>query len=161
MVYFKNVTTIQELKKQYRNLIMKYHPDLNKEDTTEIMQEINSEYNTLFTKVKNSFSNKNGEIYQKENTENINDFKDIINKIVTFKNCKIEIIGNWLWISGDTKHYKDILKSLKFNWINNKKAWAYHQDKYFKKSKNTYTLDDLRNSFITINVDSIEVDKIE
>lgn len=45
-------------------------------------------------------------------------------KLLTFKNCKIEIIGNWIWVSGNTKYYKEILKSLKFNWINNKKAWA-------------------------------------
>lgn len=37
MKYFENVNTIEELKKQYKNLVKKYHPDLNREvDTTEI-----------------------------------------------------------------------------------------------------------------------------
>ncbi len=161
MVYFKNVKTIQELKKQYRDLVMQYHPDLNKEDTTKIMQEINAEYNNLFSKVKNLFTNKDGKIYEKENTESVNNFKNIINKLVTFKDCKIEIIGNWIWVSGETKNYKEILKSLKFNWINNKKAWAYHQEKYFKKTKKVYTLEDLRNSFITIDVENKETVKIQ
>ena len=161
MTYFKNVKTIQELKTQYRNLIMQYHPDLNTEDTTKIMQEINVQYDELFTKVKNQFINANGEIYEKQNQENIEDFKNILNKIVTFKNCKIEIIGNWVWVSGNTRFYKEVLKSLKFKWINNKKAWAYHQDKYFKKTKNVYTLDDLRNSFITIDIENEETVKIQ
>lgn len=162
MVYFKNVKSIQELKTQYRNLIIKYHPDLNpNEDTTKIMQEINSQYDELFTKVKNQFVNANGEIYEKQNQENSEDFKNILNRVVTFKHCKIEIIGNWVWVSGNTKFYKEILKSLKFKWINNKKAWAYHQDKYYKKTNNIYTLDDLRNSFITVNVENVESDKIE
>lgn len=161
MVYFKNVKTIQELKKQYRDLIMKYHPDLNKEDTTEIMQEINSQYDIIFTKVKDSFANANGKIYIKENTETINDFKNIINKIITFKDCKIEIIGTWIWISGNTKYYKDILKNLNFHWINNKKAWTYHQDKFFKKSKKVYTLDNLRNCFNTIGIETQDTEKLE
>lgn len=160
MVYFKNVHTIQELKKQYKDLVMQYHPDLNKEDTTSIMQEINSQYDALFSKVKNSFVNSNGTIYEKQNSETLENFKSIINKIITFKDCNIEIIGNWIWVSGNTKYYKEILKSLKFNWISNKKAWAYHQDKYFKKTKNVYTLQDLRNSFITVNIDTKEAEKI-
>ena len=160
MIYFKNIKTIQELKKQYRDLIMQYHPDLNNENTTKIMQEINSQYDMLFSKVKNSFVNSKGIIYEKQNSENLEDFKNIINKIITFKDCKIEIIGNWIWVSGNTKYYKDILKSLKFNWINNKKAWAFHQDKYFKKSKKVYSLQDLRDSFLTINVEIKETEKL-
>lgn len=161
MEYFKNVNSIQELKKQYRDLIKQYHPDLNASDTTKIMQDINAEYDRLFEKVKNSFINANGEIYQKENNENIEEFKDIINKIITFKNCKVEIIGNWIWITGNTKYYKEILKSLKFKWIQNKKAWAYHQDRYFKKTKNIYTLEELRKSFITVNVELKELKELE
>lgn len=140
---------------------MKYHPDLNKEDTTEIMQEINSQYYVLFTKVKNLFSNANGEIYEKDNPENTDDFKNILNKIITFKNCHIEIIGNWLWVSGNTKYYKEILKNLKFKWINNKKAWAYYQEKYYKKTNKIYTLDELRNSFTTVHIENTDTEKIE
>lgn len=125
------------------------------------MQELNAEYNELFDKVKNSFVNADGKLYTKENSENINDFKNIINKIITFKDCKIEVIGTWIWATGNTKFYKEILKSLKFNWINNKKAWAYHTGRYFKKTRDKYTLDDLRNSFITVTVENKETEKIK
>lgn len=160
MKYFKDVKSIQELKKHYRDLVFKYHPDLNKEDTTSIMQEINAEYNELFEKVKNHFVNAKGEVYTKENSEDIEDFKNIINQIITFKDCKIEIIGNWLWVTGNTKHYKEILKNLKFKWINNKKAWAYHTDEYFKRTNKVYTLDDLRNSFKTVTVENKDTEKL-
>lgn len=161
MLYFKNVNSMQELKKQYRDLVMQYHPDLNENDTTEIMKEINAEYDVVFAKVKNSFTSADGRIYQKENTETVEEFKDIINKIITFKNCKIEIIGTWVWVSGNTKYYKEILKSLKFKWISNKKAWAYHTEKYFKKTKNVYTLEALRNSFKTVDIETKDTKELE
>ena len=46
MKYFENVKTLDELKKQYRRLAMKYHPDMG--GSTEAMQQINAEHDALF-----------------------------------------------------------------------------------------------------------------
>ena len=48
--YFKNVTTLEELRKQYKELLKAHHPD-NGGDVA-IMQEINAEYDTLFKLLK-------------------------------------------------------------------------------------------------------------
>lgn len=45
--YFKEATTVDELRKQYRELLKKYHPD-NKNGSLEITKEINTEYDRLF-----------------------------------------------------------------------------------------------------------------
>lgn len=45
--YFDNVRTLEELRKQYKELLKKYHPD-NVNGSTEATQEINSEYDRLF-----------------------------------------------------------------------------------------------------------------
>ena len=45
--YFKDVQTLDELRKQYRDLLKKYHPD-NENGSVEITQEINAEYERLF-----------------------------------------------------------------------------------------------------------------
>lgn len=47
MKYFKNVNTLEDLRKQYKELLKKFHPD-NPEGSTEATQEINSEYDELF-----------------------------------------------------------------------------------------------------------------
>ena len=47
MKWFNNVTTIEELRKQYRELLRKYHPD-NEHGDTKITQEINAEYDLVF-----------------------------------------------------------------------------------------------------------------
>jgi hypothetical protein len=46
MAYFVSVTSFDDLKKQYRALALKYHPDTG--GSTEAMQEINAEYDVLF-----------------------------------------------------------------------------------------------------------------
>ena len=45
--YFTGVKTVEELRKRYRELLRKYHPD-NKNGSTEITQQINAEYDRLF-----------------------------------------------------------------------------------------------------------------
>lgn len=52
MKYFKEGLNSDELKCEYRKLAKKYHPDLNNEDTTEIMKAINNEYDNYFTAIR-------------------------------------------------------------------------------------------------------------
>lgn len=51
MTYFKNVNTLEELRKQYKELLKKFHPD-NANGATEATQEINAEYDKLFKVLK-------------------------------------------------------------------------------------------------------------
>jgi curved DNA-binding protein CbpA len=144
--YFNNIDCIEELKKQYRKLALKHHPD-TPTGNTQIMQAINNEYDELFKRYKGVFKNKDGQTYNKESTEDINTFKDIINELIKIDNIKIELIGTWLWITGDTKPIKDTLKKLNFKWSSKKLAWYYKEGKYYKKSKNKYKMDDIRNFY--------------
>lgn len=45
--WFAEVTTIEELRKRYRELLKQYHPD-NDGGSVEVTQEINAEYDRLF-----------------------------------------------------------------------------------------------------------------
>lgn len=46
MKHFKNILSLEDLKKQFRNLAMQHHPD--KGGDAEIMKQINNEYDLLF-----------------------------------------------------------------------------------------------------------------
>ena len=52
MKYFNNITSLDELKKAYRRLAMKHHPDCG--GSEEIMKQINAEHDALFETLKAS-----------------------------------------------------------------------------------------------------------
>lgn len=119
--YFTNVSTIEELKKEYRKLAKKYHPDLNENDTSKIMIEINNEYEYLFDKLKDSKTEKQGHT-------NSGSYRNIIDALVKFDSINIDIIGSWVWVFGDyntMKAIKEELKQFGFKWSASNKKWYW------------------------------------
>lgn len=147
MKWFNNPQTLEELKQQYKKLALKHHPDLG--GNTADMQQINSEYDILFEKLKNTHSTAEGKTYtvSKETTETPEEFKNIINVLINLAGIKIELCGSWLWITGNTKEHKEVLKSLHFRWSKSKLAWYYHTEDYKKSSKKSYSLDEIRDLY--------------
>ena len=139
-------TTLEELKKAYRQLAKDHHPDAVGGDG-ESMKIINNEYDFLFPQLKNIHVNAEGETYTKENDEVADYFKDIINKIIGFKGIVIEIIGTFIWISGDTKPYKDTFKELGFKWSGKKFSWYKAPEGYIKRSRKIFSMDDIREMY--------------
>lgn len=145
IMWFENIFCIEDLKKQYKTLCKKYHPDLNSyRDTNKEMQSINAEYDALFEKYKNIHKKQNGEVYTADFSEHSDEFKNIINSIIHL-NVEIEIIGSWIWCF---KAYeaKDVLKKLGFKYASKKKAWCWHSAKY-TPSRRKMKLDDIRTKY--------------
>lgn len=111
MKYFTKVTTIEELKKAYRELSKLYHPD--KGGDAEIMKVVNNEYEELFKNLKVS-------------EEVAGEFTNIMNDLINIDDLEIEIIGSWVWLSGNTYANKELIKGLGFKWSKKSKMW-YHK----------------------------------
>ena len=130
--YFSNVNDLQELRKQYRDLLKKHHPD-NGGNVSD-MQEINSEYDRLFKVLKDKHESKsnnraNGSgTKQSDYNQNMYDWendkalREVLQKIINFDGIEIEIVGAWLWISGNTYSCKNELKEIGFKWASQKKC---------------------------------------
>lgn len=145
--FFKDCKTIEDVKETYKKSAFKNHPDHGGD--VEIMKQINAEYDDAFKKFKNIHRNAKNETYEtkEENTETPEIFKDIINKIIHLEGVTIELIGCWIWITGNTYAYKDILKELHFTWANTKKAWTWHPEGTGKLSHRKFELNDIRMMF--------------
>ena len=148
MKYFKNCKTAEELKKEYRKLAMKLHPDIVGGDG-EAFKKMQNEFEKLLEQFKNVHSNAQGETYtaKQETAETPQEFIHIINVLITLVGVEVEICGKWIWVSGNTKAHKETLKQLKFKWAHKKQAWYYHAEPYKKKSHVDYTLDEIRDMF--------------
>ncbi len=144
MKWFNTPETLEDLKKQYKRLAVQHHPDLG--GSTRDMQEINDEYERLFSQLKDMHKNAEGEFYtaRTATTETAAEFMDIIENLIHMDGIGIEAIGSWLWVTGDTRPHKDELKALAFKWSSNKQAWYFHRDGYRKRSRKSLTLDEIR-----------------
>lgn len=147
MTYIKNVKTLEELKKAYKKLALKLHPDCGGSD--EEMAQLNNEYDDLFEKLKNTHKNKEGETYTKETNETVEQFKDIINYLFSLKmeNVSVEIVGSFIWLTGNTKPYKDEIKKLEFRYSPKKYAWYKAPKDYKKRSHKNYDMDTIRGMY--------------
>lgn len=135
--WFTNVTTIEELRKRYRELLKMYHPD-NESGSVEVTQEINAEYDLVFSILSKEEHSDSQSYTQEENEQ----FKAILNAIIGY-NITIEVIGSWIWCF-NCYAYKDQLKSLGFTWCCKKKAWVFHDGEYHRHHKKEIPLIHIR-----------------
>lgn len=150
MKYFKNVSNLSELRKQYKELLKKYHPD-NGGNVVD-MQEINAEYDNLFKMLKEKHDSKATDS-NKTSFDNMQyDFaedeklREMLEKIIGFSSITLEVIGNWLW-AFDSYNYRKELKELGFKYAKNKKAWYWHSESFRKKSHKSLSMDDIRSYY--------------
>ena len=149
--WFKDCKTLEDVKKLYKALAVKYHPDLNHDiDSTDLMKEINNEYEKAFNLYKNTHTQQNNDTVGSETTETTETpdmFKDIINSLIHCEGVTISIVGSWLWLEGNTYPYKDVIKSLNFKWAQKKKSWYWHSPKDTCKSRKNLSLDEIKNKY--------------
>jgi curved DNA-binding protein CbpA len=144
--YFQNCKTAEELKKAFHKEAVRLHPDNG--GSAEEFKNMKAEYERMFEKLKNIHKTASGETYEKEtSTQTAAEFADIIEKIIHMEGCKIEIIGAWVWVSGNTFQYKDQLKELHFFYSKTKKSWYHNGAEKKTHRKGHYTMDQLRDRF--------------
>ena len=147
MKYFNNCETIEQLKKEYKKLAFANHPDRNGD--VEVMKAINNEYEEALNNLK-----LNGNKADKESTEVASEFIEIINSIINLEGLVIEIVGSWIWITGNTKEHKEVLKANGFYYASKKKAWYLKPSDYKSKSRKHYSLDEIKNKYGSTQVEA-------
>lgn len=146
--YFFNVSSVEELKKQFRKLAKEYHPDMG--GTNDDMRRINNEYEYLkeFLDKGKTF---NGNRTQEQEKQMDEHFRQVIMKIAHLP-IDIEICGEWIWVSGETYPYRQLLGrkengGLGFQWSKAKKRWYWAPYELGKKRRTNVSMDEIRNKY--------------
>ena len=140
--YFINCSTLEEVKATFHKLAKELHPDNG--GNAEEFKKMMAEYTEAFNRLKNVHKNHEGQTYEKETDETPEQFADLIRTLTKMNGCIVELIGSWIWVTGNTKEYKDQLKELHFRFSAKKAAWYFHEGEYHKRNGKVYNMDDLR-----------------
>jgi len=143
---FENVTGLNEAKKIYKTLAKKLHPDVG--GTEEEFKLLNKIYNDIIEH----------KIYYSNDTKIDLELEKIISKILHYENITIEVVGSWIWLSGDTKAIKDKLKDLSFKWASKKKMWYYGEMK--GKNPKQKSMDEIKSKYGCTTLKSKEKKKL-
>jgi curved DNA-binding protein CbpA len=145
--YFQGIfETLQEVRQVYYKLAMLHHPDRG--GNTAIMQTINDEYEYLTKLILSGQSYKTwSNEYKETEYQASEDLMNIINDLMRYSmpGIIIEICGNWIWASGNTRPAKEDLKNIGFRFSANKLAWYWHPEGYKKRSGKLFSIDQIRN----------------
>ena len=149
MKWFQNITTLDELRSEYRRLALLHHPDRG--GSTADMQEINNEYDLLSKRLINgnaSFSQGRKSWEHFVSTE----IRNKLLEVIFLEGISIEVIGSWIWITGTLAAPSLGERPLKFS--PNKLAWYWQSGDYRKRNGKQFSMEEIRAMWGTREVET-------
>jgi len=116
----------------------------------------------LFPRLKDVHTTKEGKVYtsRKSSSETPEQFIAIIDRLIRMEGIRIEIIGSFIWVSGNTKPYKDIVKELGFRWHSSKCSWFLAPEWYVKRNRQDYSMEEIRIMFGSRDIETEPLPKV-
>ncbi|MDB4925532.1 J domain-containing protein [Mucilaginibacter sp.] len=143
MKWFNECGTLEEVKATYKKLAKQYHPDLGGDTAT--MQEINKEYAFASAKAIK------GANLSEEETENeilsSEAYRKAVEQIIHLDGITIELVGYWLWVTGNTYPVRATLRGAGFFFAPKKLAWYFRTAEYKVSKGGKKSLDEIRNKY--------------
>lgn len=142
--------TKEDLKKAYKKASLKHHPDRNTDNpiATEIMKAINTAFDFLI----NNFEKINQYQSADENAHYNygEELERVLNELSALEGIIFEVIGNWVWVSGETKTHKEALNILGCKWAPKKKQWFYRPEEHKSvRNRKEHSMDEIREMYGT------------
>ena len=133
--FFRTCFNVKAIKAKYRELAKQFHPDLG--GCEETMKAVNDQYhNALSGKHESTYKDAEGETrtyyYNAKREQAVVDkLREILGKRLP-EDVKIELLGTWIWVSGNTKPIKKILgkgtedePGCKMRWHGKRSMWYW------------------------------------
>lgn len=123
-MYFDQCATLAEMKRLYRELAQRNHPDHGGDNAT--MQAINAAYSEAVKHFSRYGSMPKNERRQAANRRRSTQaVEKAIAAIQNLPGIKVELVGLWVWVSGDTYPHREIFKANGYHWANKKRMWYF------------------------------------
>ena len=143
MKFFNECSTLEEVKATYKRLAMQNHPDRGGD--TAVMQEINKEYAFASAKVL-----KGANLSEEETEQHIRfseEYRKVIEQIAHLPLITIELVGWWIWVTGDTYPVRTELRTAGLFFAPKKQAWYNRSEEYKVSKGGKKTLDEIREKY--------------
>ena len=139
--------TAEIVKAAYRRAAMKYHPDRNPAGLV-MMKAINAARLALADFVGNLNHADVAASYG-------GDLNDAISHLLNVAGLNLEICGAWLWVTGETRAAKDLIKQFetdsgnRFRWHSKKLSWYFAPNDFKgrRRFRGAVSMDDIRDRY--------------
>ena len=136
-----------DIKAAYKKAALKYHPDRNPLGA-ELMKAVNAAFDFLMANIDkiNSFQSTDENAHYNYG----DDMESVLNVLTGLSGLVYEVIGNWIWISGETREHKDTLKEIGCKWAAKKKQWFYRPEEHKSRwNRKEHSIDEIREMYGT------------
>jgi hypothetical protein len=154
-VWFAGVYSIDEAKKIYRALALRYHPDRGGDNDT--MQAINAEFDSF---VRYGYTETPKDAKEAFRDVEIDPkFYDCLIQIIDLHGLNIELVGCWIWVTGNTYTHKETLKASGCFFAPKKQCWYFRPAEYASKNTKNTSLQDIRNKYGSTSITNKNIKK--
>ena len=142
-------TTIEDIKVQYRNLAIHNHPDRGGD--TAVMAAINAEFDALCKLYNGVHRASDGSTYTNPDKPDIvgPEFRALVDALL--RKCddsvRIEIVGTFVWVSGNTYGFRDVFKDLGMRYAPKKGMWYKCPFGYVRRHGEATDMDAIRDTY--------------
>lgn len=160
--YFSECKTQEEARTLYKKLARENHPDTGGDLRT--MQEINAQYSQFQARGATNEARERQRTAHAEGKKSAADYHDldeiekqlfdVINFAVNLEGVEVELMGLWVWLTGNTKAHKETFKAWnethadkRLKWSPKKTAWYFAGVPTFNRKETT--LDEIRETYGT------------
>lgn len=160
--YFTGCIKPEHVKAKFRDLAMRFHPDIAGANSTRTMQDIIEEYHKILESFNgHKFHGKDNQEYQYNYTYQYEQaLVEKVNSVLSLKliNIVLEVVGNWIWVSGTSKDQANLFngQGLGFRWSGKHKKWYWSRSMGFKRKASGWSYDTIKSAFGGQTVDNKE-----